>query len=79
MQPSVYIETTIPSFYHEGRPEPEMVARRDWTHDWWDHHRTQDDVCTSEAVLEELESGIFPGKADALTLMASVPLLVTAR
>jgi len=25
-----YIETTIPSFYHEVRVEPEMVARRDW-------------------------------------------------
>jgi hypothetical protein len=26
-----YIETTIPSFYYEVRPEPDMVARRDWT------------------------------------------------
>ena len=31
MKPSVYIETTIPSFYLEGRPEPEMAARRQWT------------------------------------------------
>jgi len=26
-----YVETTIPSFYHEVRTEPEMVARKDWT------------------------------------------------
>ena len=24
-----YVETTIPSFYHEVRTEPEMVARKD--------------------------------------------------
>jgi len=26
-KPRVYIETTIPSFYHEVRTEPEMVLR----------------------------------------------------
>lgn len=31
MKPRVYIETAIPGFYHETRPEPEMVARRNWT------------------------------------------------
>ena len=36
MQKTVYIETTIPSFYHESRGEPEAVARRQWTREWWD-------------------------------------------
>jgi len=27
----LYIETTIPSFYYNQRPEPEMVARGNWT------------------------------------------------
>jgi hypothetical protein len=26
--PRVYVETTIPSFYHETRTAPEIVARR---------------------------------------------------
>ena len=39
MKPRVYIETTIPSFYHETRPEPEIVARRNWTRQWWDEER----------------------------------------
>jgi hypothetical protein len=39
MSPKVYIETSIPSFYYELRTEPDMVARRDWTRDWWDNHR----------------------------------------
>ena len=32
---TVYIETTIPSFSVEVRPEPVMVARRKSTVRWW--------------------------------------------
>lgn len=31
MSGTVYIETTIPSFYYEVRTEPDVVARRMWT------------------------------------------------
>jgi hypothetical protein len=62
MKPSVYIETTIPSFDHEVRSAPEMGARRKWTREWWDQHRDQYEVFTSQAVLEELETGSFPIK-----------------
>ena len=75
MRPSAYIETSIPSFYYEIRTEPEMVARRNWTHDWWDDHLTDYDAYTSEAVIEELEGGSFPGKEDALKLMKNLSLL----
>ncbi len=75
MKPSVYIETTLPSFYHEVRTEPEMVARRLWTREWWNHHRSRYEVFTSEAVIEELETGLFPGKNDALALIEQLPLL----
>ena len=50
MKPSVYIEMTVPSFYHEVCTEPERIARRDWTREWWDKHRCRYDVFTSEAV-----------------------------
>ena len=75
MKPSVYIETSIPSFYYEVRTEPEMVARCEWTREWWDEHLTDYHAYTSEAVIEELEGGSFPGKDDALKLMESLPLL----
>jgi hypothetical protein len=39
MKPTVYIETTIPSFYHSIRMEPEMVAMRNWTRSWWNEER----------------------------------------
>jgi hypothetical protein len=75
MNRRVYLETTIPSFYHEVRTEPEMLARRSWTREWWDDHRSHFDLVTSEAVLDELENGEFPQKSDALVLMQSIPLL----
>jgi len=75
MSRRVYIETTIPSFYHEVRTEPEMVARREWTRQWWDERRGEFESVTSEAVLRELENGQFPQKTDALSLIKDVPLL----
>ncbi len=75
MKPSVYIETTIPSFYHEIRTDPEMVARREWTCDWWDNHRSKYELFTSDAVIDELERGDFPIKDDALALIEELPLL----
>ena len=71
----VYIETTIPSFYHEVRTEPNMVARRDWTREWWDDHRLGFDLVTSEAVIDELDKGTFPQKTEALVLIETVPLV----
>ena len=72
----IYIETTIASFYYEVRTEPEMVARRNWTRRWLDAAKAgNDELVTSLAVEAELEAGDFPGRADALELIADLPLL----
>lgn len=75
IKPIVYIETTIPSFYVETRSEPDMIARRQWTREWWDNYRSLYDVVTSEAVLDELEHGDYLNKADALAFVEPIPLL----
>ena len=72
---TVYVETTIPSFSVETREEPDMIARCQWTREWWDKQRSFYDVVTSEAVLDELERGDYPHKSDALALLEFVPLL----
>jgi hypothetical protein len=54
---TVYIETTIPSVYFERRPEPKMVARRQWTRDWWDNQRHRYTLVTGLPVMEELSLG----------------------
>lgn len=71
-KPKVYIETSIPSFYHEVRTEPDMVARREWTRDWWDERRNAYELVTSDAVLDELRRGDHPVKEQALELIQSL-------
>ena len=61
----VYIETTIPSFYHEVRHRTEMLACRRWTREWWDNYRLDFELVTSEAVIDELEDGDFPQKSQS--------------
>ncbi len=75
MKPVVYIETSIPSFYHETRSEPEIVARRDWTRQWWDNFSHNYTLLTSEAVLDELSSGNYPNKQSILELVNDLPLI----
>jgi hypothetical protein len=75
MKPTVYIETTIPSFYHEVRTEPVMAARREWTRRWWDSAQSTHCLVSSVAVVDELSSGEFPGQGKALKMMAEIELL----
>ena len=74
----IYIETTIPSFYYEVRTDATMVARRQWTREWFDTSILFDEIVTSAAVLEELERGAFPGRADAILMIQEItPLQIT--
>ncbi len=75
---NVYIETSIPSFYYEVRQEPEMVARRHWTRQWWERSASRYRLVTSEGVIAELEEGEYETQAEVLALMSSVPRLEVA-
>ncbi len=75
MKLKVYIETSIPSFYHEIRPEPEMAARRSWTRFWWDNCLHHYKTVTSDAVIDELGKGNYPNKSKILELVSGLPLL----
>ncbi len=75
MKPRVYVETTIPSFYHEIRQEPEMRARYNWTRLWWDKCSSHYSLFSSLAVIEELEKGRHPRKDVCLEMLSNVPLL----
>ena len=56
--PSVYLETTIPSFLvarvsqDDGLAEKQAITRT-----WWDRHRHRYELVTSEVVLVEAGSG----------------------
>jgi hypothetical protein len=66
----------MPSFYFELRPEPQMVARREWTREWWGRAtKARHDLVTGLAVVDELERGDFAARADCLGLVARLPVL----
>jgi predicted nucleic acid-binding protein len=71
----VYIETTIPSFYYEVCTEPEMIARRNWTRDWWDSRRQAYQLVTSVEVIDELQAGTFLNQDQALALLIDISLV----
>ncbi|MCC7309588.1 MAG: type II toxin-antitoxin system VapC family toxin [Acidobacteria bacterium] len=77
MKSRIYVETSVVSFYHEVRTEPDMIARRDWTRQFWATADDEYSLVTSVAVIEELERGNFPNKHEALESINSIPLLPT--
>lgn len=74
-RPRVYVETTIPSFLHETRPQPEIVARREWTRRWWATARDRYELVTSPAVLSEISAGSSGRGALRLAAVSDLPLL----
>lgn len=52
-----------------------MVARPEWTRQFWDNADADYELVTSVAVLEELEKGVFPSKSDVVDLAASLSVL----
>src|SRR4051812_28021496 len=74
-KPRVYVETTIPSFYHDARTTPDIMVRRDWTRQWWEGAADQYELVTSPAVLEELAAGLSERSIARLSLMQHLPVL----
>lgn len=72
---TVYIETTIPSYYHETRQTPGIVAWREATRVWWDEHRHRYNLFTSGYVLAELKRAPGGKSRKAVSLIDRLPLL----
>jgi hypothetical protein len=57
-RPTVYLDTTIPSFLTAWPSRDAEKARKQRiTHDWWNLYRWQFDVCSSNLVSEEARAG----------------------
>lgn len=76
-RPVLYIETTIPSFYHDRRTDAQAVARQEWTRSWWDNRRSNYQLVTSVAVMAELKSEQYPEekRTACLSLLEEIPLV----
>jgi hypothetical protein len=76
--PSVYLETTIPSYLTAWRsPEIVMAARQQLTREWWDTRRNAFELFISQLVVDEASVGDQAAAARRLEVLAGIPLLVT--
>ena len=75
MKPTIYIETTIPSYYHNVRKDSDLVVLSQWTREWWDKSQHEFNLLTSAAVVDELSRGSHPLKTEKLAMLEGLPLL----
>lgn len=75
MRPSVYIETTIPS-YLAARPSQDVVrsAHQQITREWW-RRRSEFELFSSRLVIGECQAGDPQAAADRLAVLAGISLL----
>jgi predicted nucleic acid-binding protein len=71
----VYLETTIPSFFHTLRTDADSVARMQWTRQWWNEVAPTCELFSSPAVLLELQRGSKEKTAERLDLISRLDLL----
>ena len=77
MPESVFIETTIPSYYVAKRSRDIVqAARQELTLEWWDHHRLNYELLTSQVVLDEAGRGDAGMATLRLLMLEDLPLLV---
>lgn len=74
--PSVYLETTIPS-YLAAHPSRDLViaAHQQITHDWWRTASRRFDLYISEAVFDEIQGGDPDAVARRLEIVEGLPIL----
>ena len=74
-RPRAYVESTVPSFYHDLRTAPDIIARREWTRRWWASAAGRYELVTSATVLDEVAGGVPERSAERLDLVRGLPLL----
>jgi hypothetical protein len=77
MKPTVYIETTVPS-YLTAWPSRDLTraAEQQWTRDWWDCKDVYE-LRVSSLVMQECNAGDPDAAADRRKALADIPILET--
>lgn len=76
MKKTVYVETTVFSFYHDGRPG--SAHRRAVTREWWRTQRQRYDLFTSRFAVEEVSQPVYPDWRRVAALARQVPVLAVS-
>lgn len=74
-KPTVFIETTVPSFYFETRRHSKQIIWRESTRRWWEQSRPQFHVVTSRAVIAEVDNTPEPKRSQMLALLEQIDVL----
>ena len=75
MKPTVYIETTVPSYLTAWQSRDLVrAAHQQITREWW-LKRHEFDLYTSRLVVRECQAGDVRAAADRLASLAGIPLL----
>ena len=75
MSALIYIETSVPSFYHETRPERDLQSRRDWSRQWWGMPNFDQELVIGLPVISELEETPPPKRDKLLALITQLRIL----
>lgn len=73
MRSSVYLDSTIPSYYFDERKSLKPFV--EITKKWWEEERSNFDILTSEETLDELNEGNYPNKIKVIEFASILPLL----
>ena len=76
MKPSVYIESSVVSYY-AARPSRDLVVacHQQLTHEWWASARSRYDCYVSPVVIEEISAGDAAAAERRLAAVAALPVL----
>jgi predicted nucleic acid-binding protein len=76
MKPSVYIETTIPS-YLVARPSRDVVlaGHQQITHEWWQNSTERYELFISQYVIDEVSRGEQEMADNRLRVLRAIPIL----
>lgn len=73
MKEKVYIDSTIPSFYHDERESIKLLT--EITKSWWDEESKNYEIWISEAVIQEINEGNYPNKEKVKDFIKEIQLL----
>ena len=74
-KPSLYLDTNIFSVLHYRGGLVELQNQQIVTREWWDIERLNFNLFASAVVEDELEQGVYPGKAKAVAMVRRLPFL----
>ena len=76
MKPTLYIETSVIS-YLASRTSRDLIvaAHQEITREWWEEHRSEFDLCSSEVVIEEASLGDEQTARKRISYLENIALL----